>query len=70
MRHDSETKINLCVSLDPDVAQRLREKAEETETPLARLVNRALRSMFGMPKPPSRIQSGRPRGNGNGKPAA
>lgn len=37
-------------TLSPDVADRLRTESEKTEVPMSRLADRALRSMFGMPK--------------------
>ncbi len=37
-------------TLDLDVARRLEDERDKTEVPVSRLVNRALRKLFSLPK--------------------
>ncbi len=57
----TRTKANVCACVDLDVWKKLKAESDETEVTMSRIVNRALRTMYGLPrrKPYSR--------DGNGK---
>jgi hypothetical protein len=48
------------VTLDPEVDARLREESEQSEVPMTRIINRALRKLFAMPKQRARQSDRQP----------
>lgn len=54
MRNSSGSKECIYIAFDPDVAGKLRAEHEQTEVPMARIVNRAMRAMYGLKPLPRR----------------